>query len=403
MAALQVGTKVRFKGYSEAPVAGDPTLEVGDIVIITAADAASSAYTVVSEREDSTGERIVNNLFDDEFELDDAIEQDETPAPKAKKGKKAKAEAPVEVAAPAPKATKKAKKVAKPAAEEAAPFIHDGEVLTDDLAPIPEISEEALDDILSTRGDIAPSEGVAEQIKLYAGDVHAAARALIDQGERTDFTLGGILYEIHDGNWFNKVTHTDGKEVTYGGKRGFQEYIKEELGIGYRKAMYLIDIYKAFRRHDIDERRLQRIGWSKAKVISQLAKDKFRNADGEDVLDNDLDELLEFAESNTREDLVNHVSSRYVNAEAVSRIKKVQFRYTLSGDAAENVKSIVERTAHQMDGDTNAAFESIVTEWAMLQGNMSLDQAIAQLQNTYGVRLSVVETEEAPAATENAA
>ncbi len=74
------------------------------------------------------------------------------------------------------------------------------------------------------------------------------------------------------------------------GKRGFEDYIEKELGVKYRKARYLINIYDYFTALGIDETKLGQMGWSKAKeLVGKATKENF-------------DELVEFANNHTRDE-----------------------------------------------------------------------------------------------------
>jgi hypothetical protein len=340
---LTVGQVVTFKGYSEADMSEDDMIfRAGQQVRIEKINADGGMVAMPVE-----GDGPGDTVFPEEIEAAAAVQAEV-----------AEVAAPVEEAKPAAKKASKTKaKAAAPAPVEEAPVAEE-QVADDAVQPGTQV--EARQDSQSVR-DI-----LAEQ------DALEAAKALIEQVERTYFTLGGVLSHI-----YAEGIH---KSVGYDGKRGFADYVEAELGIQYRKAMYLINIYDYFRALGVDETRLGEIGWSKAKELVNHA-----NAEN-------FDELVDYAKSNTRDDLVKFLKTQNVSdgtGEGGS-VKKVRLTFSLFADQSETVTRAID-AAKTMAGsdDPNQALEYICAEWSQMTESVevSLEDAIAHLQAKYGVTL----------------
>lgn len=349
---ITVGQVVTFKGYSEADMSEDDMIfRAGQQVRIEKINADGGMVAMPVE-----GDGPGDTVFPEEIEAA-AVVQAEV----------ADEAAPVAETKPAAKKASKAKaKAAAPAPVEEAPAPVEEQVADDAVQPGTMV--EVRQDSQSVR-DI-----LAEQ------DALEAAKALIEQVERTYFTLGGVLSHI-----YAEGIH---KSVGYDGKRGFADYVEAELGIQYRKAMYLINIYDYFRALGVDETRLGEIGWSKAKELVNHA-----NADN-------FDELVDYAKSNTRDDLVKFLKTQNVSdgtGEGGS-VKKVRLTFSLFADQSETVTRAID-AAKSMAGsdDPNQALEYICAEWSQMTESVevSLADAIAHLEAKYGVKLSEAGVSEA--------
>lgn len=229
---------------------------------------------------------------------------------------------------------------------------------------------------------------------LREHDALTAAKQLVQQQEETYFALGGVLNHIYTEGTF--------KLAGYEGKRGFETYVETELGIAYRKAMYLISIYTYFRSLGVDEKRLAEIGWSKAKELVGVATPET------------FDEYVNFAADHSREELKAHIASGSTSTgdgTGSTQIEKKRFTFVLHGDAAAGVERALNAAQAEIEGDPanklSMAFEMIVTEWAMTKEGVevSLEDALVAVENRFGIRLGLVDEngaliEEAAAAAE---
>jgi hypothetical protein len=95
---------------------------------------------------------------------------------------------------------------------------------------------------------VQDTKAVARLLKVH--NTLDAAKALVDQGQES-ITLGGVLWHIYYEGTF--------KLAGYDGKRGFAAYVKTELGLSYRKAMDLINLYVICRGVGVDEKLLGKV------------------------------------------------------------------------------------------------------------------------------------------------
>jgi hypothetical protein len=369
--AYAVGMEVTFKGYAEPLAEGEAALFApGEACKITAIDTSSepNSMTIVS----LDGAKS-DTAFGDE--VNPPVAKKATAKAKAAPAPAAPAAA-VKVAAPAKpaKASKTpnlagavAGKAAKPAKAEKAPKAAKAPVVAQPKAePVPV-------EIVNT----------ASVEALMQGDALSAAKDLINQSEETFFTLGGVLTHIH----YERTYEALGGD--YAGKQGWQLYVEKELGVGYRKAMHLIDIYQSFTALEIDEKRLSEVGWSKAKELTRAL-----------TADN-ADELLEFAEQHSKEEVIDYVKTTYPlardgqgSAQPSERVKKVSYKFALTDTEAEVANAALEAAKTRGETtDLSQAAYLIFSEWSQLVGavEVTLEEAIEQINTKYGVTLGTIE------------
>jgi hypothetical protein len=208
----------------------------------------------------------------------------------------------------------------------------------------------------------------------------AAALLLFKQSQRTDFTLGGILKRISDTGAHKGLGYVD--------KKGFEDFCHEHIGIAYRKARYLIDIYAKFTQIGFDEKRLEAIGWSKAKELARIEADQ---------LAANIDALLEYASANTRDDLITHIKAQYEVSSRAETVQTTTFRFKLVADTAELVKEALDQAqANAEVNNPDEALAYICGEWIghSAGSDLSLDDLVQ-------LALAKFDKEELVAAIEN--
>lgn len=423
-----IGQTVKFKGYTpdEAGNLPDPQLlTVGEKVRIDREQNDGSFVVYALDRKAEDGSEIGDAAFPEELEhTGDPADLEvgkKKAAPKAKAGdKKAKAaETPAEAvvnntnatvaSADKPKSTKAKGKKAEAIVETKTTTEGEGtfEATAEELAAQQgRASNEQQEETQALPGGVTPAidttsapviqitdSDAVKKILAESKDVIQAAKTLAKRSQQNDFALGGVLNHIRDtGIW---KTVTDALGNAYEGKRGFTQFIKDNLDVDYRKAMYLIKIYTIFRRLGQDEKSLDAMGWSKAKELAALGS--LQNDDGEEVgfqhLEEHFDELAGIAAKGSREDLVAEIQKRMASA-TTDKIKVTRYTFKLSGSAAEIADSALAAAEGKIEGDSNKkndAFEYILADWMMHNADMSLNDVIASVQNKYGVRLQVVQ------------
>ncbi len=361
------GDKVKFVGFAEdeIPENGENLIEdeIYEVFKVSEEGDDTSYFLQVDNPEFDASKKATKknpefvyvNVFedevaaveDDEEETEEEVEEDETeeeteeeeaPAPKAKK-------APAKKAA-AKKETTKAKpgRKAKAKTEEAAAPKKRGrpaKVKTEEEEGDPDLKgltilerDEEDEDILAMVED---------------GDVLELAKELVAESTTTEYRLGGILYHVRVSKVYKEL------DPSYAEIGGLQLYIQEQLGMEYRKAMYLVDIYTKFSKAGIHGDRVGEIGWTKAKEIARVVNEE--NADA----------LLEAASESTVNELKETIKESYSRDGKETRpvVKKTTFKFRLVAENGEAIEDYLLQ-AQEMLGHAklDETFEHIVTEWA---------------------------------------
>ncbi|QSY98693.1 hypothetical protein J2J97_31985 (plasmid) [Rhizobium bangladeshense] len=365
-----------FKGYSDPNIAeADRLLQPGDRVTLVQveADGAMGAMPIVAEGEPA---RDGDTVFEDEIMTVDEWQAANAPAEQVDPEVKADEEAAAaQNKKPAGKGkTKPAKTTAPVTAKvedaEAAKAPSTGKVTLKG----PEPTQQQLPGTGTEVLEVTHSSSVSAL--LQEKDALEAAKELVARAEETEFTLGGVLAHI-----LREGIH---RKLGYDGKRGFEDYIEKELGVKYRKARYLINIYEYFTALGVDETLLGGMGWSKAKELVGVAtKETF-------------DELVEFANQHTRDELIEEIRTKYVNAadgEAEQTTAKLTtWTFKLFDNQNVTVKRAIDAAMKQASTDKiGVALELVCGEWSMLSENnqMTLEEHIELLQARFDVRLSI--------------
>ena len=81
---------------------------------------------------------------------------------------------------------------------------------------------------------------------------------LIESVDFSYFRLGGVLSTIQDNGWWEGEAGT------------FKDFIQDNFGLHYRKAMYLINIYDGLVEADIPWAKVSGLGWTKLKELADI-------------------------------------------------------------------------------------------------------------------------------------
>jgi hypothetical protein len=388
---FKVQQLVKFVAYADPGMAdSDKLLQPGTLLRIQKINDDQGMVVIPAD-----GKGVGDTVFPEEVEIAAetaaATAEAAAPAKAAKASKKAAAEV---KQAPAAKADAKAKaetKPAKPTKAEKAKAKKDAAAAKAKAkadAKATKAAEKAKakeakaaaakttsTEVVEVRPNITDSESV--QKALRGKDALEAAKALVSQVEGTYFTLGGVLHHI-----YYEGLH---KAAGFDGKRGFAIYVEQELGVAYRKAMYLIGTYVKFRRLGVDEKRLAEIGWSKAKEIARIEDDS--------RLTSDFDSLVAYAKDHSRSELISHLKTTYViGTTGTERVKKVKLHVAFFADQASTVERAMEAAKNLVGSDDAAqCLEHICGEWSnMTEGvEMDLEAALRSIERRFKVRLSV--------------
>lgn len=118
-------------------------------------------------------------------------------------------------------------------------------------APKPELSD------MTTSADIIQ---ISTSIETLEKDKALSQISdLIESVETSYFALGGVLARVQEENWWKDE-----------GFDTFKAFLAEKYGYAYRKAMYLIQIYKDVVNAGVKPEQVAKLGWTKLKEISHL-------------------------------------------------------------------------------------------------------------------------------------
>jgi hypothetical protein len=345
---LKAGQKVTFTGYSQLEPGQAELLTVGATYAVQTINADGSLI-VIDERS-GVGDTVFPEEISATVTKTRAAKSAATKAAKGGKKKATTKPTPAKTTAKPKKSTKKTK------SETVEPVGGDG-------------GTEAVTAITAQVSPLTDSDTVSKILETQ--DMLAAAKTLAVAAEETFISLGGVLKHIYDTG-----AH---KQLGFDGKRGFADYMLKELNMQYRKGMYLIEIYAVSRRLNLDEALLAQIGWSKLKEISN----KLDEANAA--------ELLEYARSHTREELVAHVRQSYVNAgdgsESPGRVLKTRLMFNLFDDQYQSVERALSAASAQIDKPTpESALLLITAEWSQIteSNTITVDEAVNALVLRFG-------------------
>jgi hypothetical protein len=157
-----------------------------------------------------------------------------------------------------------------------------------------------------------PREVTADMVDQIADVI----RKLRDASDCSKYLQGGCLAKIFN----EKLWRKKNPEMT------FMEYVEDVIGIGYRKAMYLISIYDRATRLGCTAEQLDRVGWVKARNILQIATKE------------DVDDWLARAESQTNQEVERDVRM----AKARQRDPVPEIIYDMGADVVEIGEPVTE-------------------------------------------------------------
>jgi len=174
------------------------------------------------------------------------------------------------------------------------------------------------------------------------------------------FYLGGALARVlQTGEYL--VENGGG----YEGEDAFHEFCQNEFGFKASKGRQLARIYQTFSElPDFDAERLSTIGWSKANMIERF------------VTEDNVDEILETAETTTQRELTAVLKEQFVAADGKTASGKAAGRggdkmvtktmtFRLSEDSAESVEIALQQCMKQSGIESmDLALERICVEWA---------------------------------------
>lgn len=178
------------------------------------------------------------------------------------------------------------------------------------------------------------------------------AKEVANESVVAEWTLAGVLFHVRLTGEYKNL------KPEYADDKGFATYVQNELGIQYRKAMYLVSIYHRFNQYGLGADYLQAVGWSKCALIARVMKE------------DNVEALSTLAETSTVVDLKEAIKEGYTSTSPTdgrsTKEKAVRFSFKLYAAAATAVQEIFQRHAQRLGTkNMDQVFEQIVTEWAV--------------------------------------
>lgn len=389
---------------------GETILNKGAKVVVISVDPDGNdfAYTVQTEGDDP----FQTVLF--EMELSPFPEEKPQPRRKAKATEEESAEKPATKAAAKPKpALDEDASEEERFDEEVATEGDDSETVSSKLkrGPKPKtkpkakekevpakkepVKQESATEAEGQAPEVINTAEVAQILHKSGNDPLAAAKAVKEAIDDNFFTLGGVLAHVQRTRSYLNFVDQEGNKP-YVGKEGFIKYCDEQLDISYRKAYFLISIYRKVTEKGLDGKLLIKLGWAKA---AQLAD--YINAENEEY-------LVSYASEHTLEQVKDYVKQvREGNGEAGNageRVTKTVFRFSLVEDKGKTVADALEVAGQECGSDDiNERFHYIVSQWLIFKdaNSLPLDEFIQNAEIAYGVKL-VVEEDAVPSTNRQA-
>lgn len=130
--------------------------------------------------------------------------------------------------------------------------------------------------------------GIASEIEtLTQPKAFALVDEIIARSGVDDFRLGGALAVIYD------KASAEGGDAWLDGHDSFKSLVSARFGVEYRKAMYLVNIYKNLVEKQIPWAAVKDIGWSKLAILASILTQKNVAAWAEKAAKHNIEELKE--------------------------------------------------------------------------------------------------------------
>lgn len=193
-------------------------------------------------------------------------------------------------------------------------------------------------------------------------------------------TLAHLLYEAYHNDMHEQWGYKKGR-------KGFTEFVSDELDIHYRKAMYLVDIADKVKELDLDDTDVQKMGWTKMKELSRIIDKKNHKQWMEKAKDMTTDEVIEAVKMYAGKKKATGESGGPENLPVVMKLTMNSDEGSIMTEAINTAKKVLDT-----ENDVNALVY-IAQEWMQTSGTdmeaVTLENQVAFLEKTYGVKLDV--------------
>lgn len=166
------------------------------------------------------------------------------------------------------------------------------------------------------------------------------------------------------------------------GFNDFREYCDAELGVDYRKAMYLVDIWDKIKGLGLPKGRVAKLGWTKMKDIAAVINEK------------NAKEWLDKAEKMTSRELteaVKIIRKKDTSGTSVPTVTTMTLR--MSESEANVITEAIEEAKKLIENDNSVvALEMICQDWLEAKGTQpevtTITDHVDYLEKVYGVTIT---------------
>jgi len=170
----------------------------------------------------------------------------------------------------------------------------------------------------------------------------AAIHPLLESVDATYIRLGGILTVIRDHAWW----HEEGYPT-------FKELLEGKIGLKYRKAMYLVQIYEDLINSGVTWGEVKSLGWCKLKEISPV------------ITKDNVEEWVAKAQNLTvlqLREVVSKFKAQVLESTPVSPDTLSTTTTTLSIKCHEDQKSTIKQAIDKAKGEAHTEYDAVALE-----------------------------------------
>lgn len=195
-----------------------------------------------------------------------------------------------------------------------------------------------------------PVVNVEQEIaSLDEETAHALVGELHEASEFAEFKLGGVLERIFTEGWHK-------------GHSTFKDYIQTEHGIHYRKARYLMNIYRTLMEKNVPWAAVAKVGWSKMKELLPVLDEHNAEKWAETAVSMSVPNLIDYVKSYTAENKGKGKADPAPDSSDKGKVKTVQLK--LHDDQLQTWEDAITKAKEASGTDVNAvALDFILVEY----------------------------------------
>lgn len=181
---------------------------------------------------------------------------------------------------------------------------------------------------------------------LSPTDAFAMVSKLLEEQGANDFRLGGVLSLIQENQWLE-------------GHETFRELVESKFGIQYRKAMYLIEIYRTLVENQIPWEKVQDLGWTKLKDLTKILTPKNVDAWVKKAQKNTVLQLQELIKAEVAKQEEKDEEEEGSEAKETTKAAAIT---TLTFKLHEDQKVTVRAALEKAKQEVNSEFDTVALE-----------------------------------------